>query len=277
MMEKKQDLKILFFWRGTVGFPGSHDDGTAIQAAIAANGEIQERDIAEEVNNIRQNPEIAAWINEFEEGKRHEKFQDIAKGRLIKRKVMELSPEEKLVSSKERIAISALSSDAGWCLLAGDEIQSTITKRSFGREDGTPFGGEYDDMFQLNLKDPLPLFIININNLFKEKLRESQGEFWVEIFYLYSDESKDKKGGMCFVRHIVNNENQKTADVIVVKLRPEFKLPTQKELDKFLDTFSEINKIVGLNKSNVQCFFIDDCDRQKNSSDFIDSQYAVSS
>jgi hypothetical protein len=66
-------------------------------------------------------------------------------------------------------------------------------------------------MKSANFYQNVPKFIKNINKLFSTCLRESEDDFYVEIFYSNDDKI------MFFVRHIVADK-KKTADIVAVKL-----------------------------------------------------------
>lgn len=240
------------FRTGTIGFAGSHDHGTTLQAAIAntiTKKEINEKNIDE--TNIP---------SEFSENTKL--MTEIISGKIVLEKLSRMSLVQKESLAKERMAIAAFSSDAGWYLLAGDEILSTVTKRPLIQEKGDPFGGENNEkelLSQIDLNAPIPVFIRNINTLFKNGLRESEEliddkeRFYVEIFYLNED-----KNGMCFVRHL-NVNKERVADVVVVKLKPDFKIPSINELNSFLEQWSEIKQISEWKKNKkIKYFYIDD-------------------
>lgn len=194
------------FWSGTIGFSGSHDDGTTLQrgAYLLINGEEVEKE-AEQLMSPNVKLDFLADSNLSQ---KRNICKKIAKGKLIDKKLNEeFSTEEAKISlAKERIAIAAFSSDAGWYLLAGDEKLSTTTKRPFVDEKGVPFGGE--ENMEASINDAMPRFVKSVNETFIN-LRESTDKFWVEIFYLFEEK------GMCFVRHISDSQ----VDVVVVNLR----------------------------------------------------------
>lgn len=114
------------------------------------------------------------------------------------------STENPVLLAKKRMAIAAFTSDAGWYLLAGDEVLSQTMKSPFVRQDGANFVSA--DHIQETLRKPeilltphadTPLFpyIKAINETFLS-LRPASNIFWFEIFY-----SPDKQL-IHFIRHL---------------------------------------------------------------------------
>lgn len=176
--------------------------------------------------------------------------QSVAKGRLIDQKLRtDFSTKEAKISlAKERMAIAAFSSDAGWYFMVGDEKLSTVTKRPFVQTDGKPFGGE-EDMHDVSLSDTMPRFVKSINETFKN-LRESSNKFWVEMFYLH------EKKGMCFIRHL--SGNQLPADVVVVNLRSEAGY-SMRDIRNIMDTirgYASLPKDTDITDRNLRFYFV---------------------
>lgn len=193
------------FWNGTIGFSGSHDHGTTLQAAIRLL--VTQREIEEWVGDLDDIPVDFRGDDKL--------LEKIIRGKIIDERLRSVDPVEKLRLAKERMAIAAFSSDAGWYFMVGDELLSTITKRPFViAETGEHFDGAMDDISQFNLAHPMPSFVININTTFKQ-LHESDDAFWVEMFYL--DEGRN---GICFVRHL--SGEQLSVDIVVVNLRDRY-------------------------------------------------------
>lgn len=197
------------FMNGTIGFAGSHDHGTVLQAAV--RGSISQRDIEEGSSHVK---EIPSEISENDK-----LMEKIIKGKLTYERLTNMQEDEKLRWAKERIAIAAFSSDAGWYLMAGDELLSTVTKSPFVQaETKGDFSVNKDDFSLFGLSEPLPGFIKSVNDTFK-KLHAADDIFWVEMFYL--DEAKS---GMCFVRHL--SRDQEPVEVVVVNF-----LADRREID----------------------------------------------
>lgn len=185
------------FRLGTIGFSGSHDHGTTLQATVkntVTQNEIEAKKIDEE--NIP---------TEFSENDKL--VEKIVRGKIVDERIQNMEEQQRMLLAKKRMAIAAFSSDAGWYFMAGDEKLSTITKRPFIKQDGTPFGGGKDDMDSINITDAIPRFVKNINETFKQ-IREASETFWVEIFLSKSTNE------IYFVRHL--SGNRVPVDIVVV-------------------------------------------------------------
>lgn len=136
------------------------------------------------------------------------------------------STENPVLLAKKRMAIAAFTSDAGWYLLAGDEVLSDTIKSPFIRQNGTDF--VYPDITEKNLQkhqedDPLFLYISSINKTFL-CLRPALKTFWFEIFY-----SPDKNF-IYFIRHLDKN----SIDIVTVNIIGENNFPSNKHIFKYL-------------------------------------------
>lgn len=165
---------------GTIGFPGSHDAGTALQMA---------------------------------------------------RKTGDKEDQDPLLLVKKRMAFTAFTSDAGWYLLAGDEILSNVTKSPFVRQNNSSFDiNTIKELYNLNfLSTDIPIckFIISINNTFNQ-LRSANEVFWFEIFY-----SADKNY-LYFVRHLGEGSKALT-DIVTVNLSEKTEAsPTEENILNYL-------------------------------------------
>ncbi len=183
------------FWTGTVGFSGSHDHGTTILSYFL-NQEITHEDI--------ENRLVAEGMQEDEDWEKQEKY---VRGKLIQERLNSKTQDQKLEIMKERMAIAAFSSDAGWYCFSSDEWMSEISKSPFVRSDGSPFHKEENIPENSDSKSEIESFIENINSAFL-RLREASGIFWVEMFY--------SNGYLIFVRHIY--KDQLPADIVCVKI-----------------------------------------------------------
>jgi hypothetical protein len=170
-------MKVLLDRSGTIGFPGSHDEGTALQ-----------------VGGV--NP-TAAEV-------------------------------EKLILAKKRMAIAAFTSDAGWYLLAGDEILSEVAKSPFVRQNGSSFVlGAERELDLLKQDNPIRSFITSVNNTFM-MLRIAKKVFWFEIFF-----GPDRGSFMHFVRHLGKGGRTPT-DIVTVNLLGDRKFPEDKDVLQYL-------------------------------------------
>lgn len=207
------------FWNGTIGFSGSHDHGTTLQAAV--------RSSVVQIEVERYDLNLEGIPREFSDN--YKLSEKIIRGKITDEKLKAINSNERLRLAKERMAIAAFSSDAGWYFMVGDEILSTITKRPFVKaKSGEHFGGGTDDMSSFNLADPLPTFIKNINDTFK-LLREAPDKFWVEMFYL-----DEKRNGICFVRHL--SKHILSVDVVVVNLNGHYSIDNIKDIKSLLSS-----------------------------------------
>jgi alpha-amylase len=233
-VKKAKTKKSSKFWSGTIGFSGSHDHGTTLQ--VGAYRLINEAEINTMAKEIFSKLEFQGMDLAFSSdiSKYKEFCQSIASGRLVNQKLQTVfaSEDDRVSLAKERMAIAAFSSDAGWCFMVGDEKLSTITKRPFVKMDGAPFGGATDDL-QLLSTDQIPIFAKNINSTFRRP-REAPGIFWVEMFYF-----GEAKNGMIFVRHL---SNQKVpADVVIVNLQKNsFIAADVRDIKYTLEKYSEL-------------------------------------
>lgn len=182
------------FWIGTVGFSGSHDHGTTILSYFLNQGVPQE-DIDAKLLTEEIQEDIERQIK-------------CVRGRLIQERLALVTPEQKLEIVKERMAIAAFSSDAGWYCFSSDEWLSEVAKSPFVCSKGAPFHREESIPSEGDAK--IVEFIKNINSTFL-RLREAPEVFWVEMFYT------DDSSHLIFVRHI--SDKQLPADVVCVKIK----------------------------------------------------------
>jgi len=197
------------FWSGTIGFSGSHDHGTTILSYFL-NQDVTQKDIEDR------------FLAEERQGKLETNLKHVC-GQLIQERLGSKKPEQKLEIVKERMAIAAFSSDAGWYCFSSDEWLSEVAKSPFVRSDRTPFHREEVVPPECNTK--IGSFIKNINSTFLN-LREASEIFWVEIFY------SDDDSHLIFVRHI--SEQQTSADIVCVKIKENAKDYDDEEVEGIL-------------------------------------------
>jgi len=193
------------FWTGTIGFPGSHDHGTTILSYFLNQG-ITQADIDKKLESEEIQEDIEKQIK-------------CVRGKLIQENLALVTPEQKLEIVKERMAVAAFSSDAGWYCFSSDEWLSEVAKSPFVHLDGAPFHREEPVPSEGNAK--IVEFIKNINSTFLS-LREAPEVFWVEMFYT------DDSSHLIFVRHI--SGAQLPADVVCVKIKEDTKNYTDEDV-----------------------------------------------
>lgn len=186
------------FRTGVIGFAGSHDDGTALQANCTTGNK---------------------WNATF--------------WGTVKTTLAKFTAREKLRLAKERIAIAAFGSDAGHCLLSGDESLSVLKKNVFLEIAGAQIDHSEDSLYSpaaelspeiIELRN----YIKQINTLFVQ-LRPAVENFSVEIL-------EHRGSNMIFVRHLLS-ESQQTADIVYVSLSPAEQkklLPRANEIKEFV-------------------------------------------
>lgn len=213
------------FWTGTVGFSGSHDHGTTLLGGILNS--IPEKEI------LRY---YKAHSKEFTERGLKLIKKKIA-GILAVEKLSSATPKQKLEIVKERMAIAAFSSDAGWYCFSSDEWLSEVAKSPFVCSDGAPFHREESIPSEGNAK--IVEFIKNINSTFL-RLREAPKVFWVEVFYT------DDSSHLIFVRHI--SGKQLPADVVCVKIKEDTKDYNDEDVKRVLtDKHAELGSFENVN------------------------------
>lgn len=197
------------FWTGTVGFSGSHDHGTTILSYFLHQGVTQE-----DIDNRISAGEVLEDI---------EQLQKRARGELIQERLSSKNAKQKLEIIKERMAIAAFSSDAGWYCFSSDEWLSEIAKSPFVRSDETPFHRE--ELIPAEMNPEIETFIKAINVTFP-KLGEAPGTFWVEMFY------SDDASHLIFIRHI--SRGQLPADIVCVKIKDDVRDYSDEEIKGIL-------------------------------------------
>lgn len=197
------------FWTGTVGFSGSHDHGTTVLSYFL-NQDVTQKDIDEKFINEEIQEDIDKQIK-------------CVRGKLIQERLSLKTAESKLEIIKERMAIAAFSSDAGWYCFSSDEWLSEVAKSPFVCLDGAPFHRGESIPSEGNAK--IVEFIKNINSTFL-RLREAPEVFWVEMFYT------DDSSHLIFVRHI--SGEQLPADVVCVKIKEGAKDCSDEEVRRVL-------------------------------------------
>lgn len=149
---------------------------------------------------------------------------------LFMAKIARDSTENPVLLAKKRMAIAAFTSDAGWYLLAGDEVLSDTIKSPFIRQNGTNF--VHPDLIQKKLPKPglnpgedNPLFpyITSINKTF-QMLRPASNIFWFEIFY-----SQDKQY-IYFIRHL----DKDRIDIVTVNINEKKCVSSGEQIFKYL-------------------------------------------
>lgn len=169
-VKKNMCTKIAGKMSGTIGFAGSHDDGTALQAGCRT----KERSCGD--------------------------FEDFWGP--INKALSILSEPQKLRLAKERIGTAALASEAGYFLLSGDESLSVLKKIVF-LDTGTLPRDRSEDHFYTPAFRPSPSvtelrnFIRQINQTFST-LRSARETFWIEMI----DYQHRFNDAMVFVRHL---------------------------------------------------------------------------
>ena len=211
------------FWTGTLGFSGSHDHGTTILSYFLNQGVPQE--------------DIDAKLLTEEIQKDIERQIKCVRARLIQDRLALVTSEQKLEIVKERMAIAAFSSDAGWYCFSSDEWLSEVAKSPFVCSDGAPFHREESIPSKGNAK--IVEFIKNINSTFL-RLREAPEVFWVEMFYT------DDSSHLIFVRHI--SDKQLPADVVCVKIKEGTKDYNDEDVKRVLtDKHAELGSFENVN------------------------------
>lgn len=211
-------------WRhGTIGFPGSHDNGTILQAAVK---ESLTKKVIED--NLKSSYPISTALNQLTQALKsnpmnYKAWDDYKKniqnaekktaGQLVQKRLSSVIDKE--FWAKERIAIAAFCSDAGWYLMAGDEVLSEVSKSPFIRADDKPFAinqqNDIRDINNFSITNQIPNFIKKVNTIFL-KLKDPEDLFWCDVFYIGQNNDD-----LCFVRHYKIKETE-DIDVIVVDL-----------------------------------------------------------
>lgn len=228
LQAKRSILTESKLWRkGTIGFAGSHDHGTVLQAgakeSCATNIEIKNK-MPQTVKSIKdildgQQADSDVYIGWLKSCIKN--IEDSIAGTITKEKLSSMDDASKMWWAKERIAIAAFSSDAGWCLMAGDEVLSEVSKRPFVRDNDEAFAGqqmEADDLQKLNMfsiTDEMPKFIKSVNSLWV-KLREAEKGYSCDISYIKHPEDSNRDVGLCFARYL--DQNKSKIDVVIVRL-----------------------------------------------------------
>lgn len=206
------------FEPGTIGFSGSHDHGTTILSYFL-NKEITQGDVDEKLATEEIQEDIENQLK-------------CVHGKLIQERLCSKTLEQKLEIVKEHMAISAFSSDAGWCCFSSDEWLSEVVKSPFVRADGSSFHNEETIPDRPNAV--VENFIRGINSTFSQ-LREDKAEkFWVEMFYTLDDTH------LIFVRHL--SADQLPADIVCVKIKENAQDYSEEGIKNFLtDKHAEIS------------------------------------
>ena len=183
---------------------------TVAQHVTALRTKMQELNISFATINDLTGKLTAEHVGERVNNKKMKIKKELATGRIVDEQISPLNEANKLYLAKKRIAIAALTSNAGWYLMAGDEKLSTITKSPFVKVDDSPFGEGHDNMAATNENlTELTNFITAVNTTFKT-LRVASKIFWVDIFFL------DDEQGICFVRYL--SDQKSPIDIVVVNL-----------------------------------------------------------
>lgn len=221
---KRSILNKSDIWRhGTIGFPGSHDNGTILQAAVK---ESLPQKVIED--NLKSSDLIPTALNKLTQDlksnpmnykaldsckKNIQNAEKTIAGRLVQEKLSSVIDKE--FWAKERIAIAAFCSDAGWYLMAGDEVISEVSKSPFVRNDNKPFATKHEkdveELSKFNIENQIPNFIKKVNKIFIE-LKDPEDIFWCDVFYIGPNNDD-----LCFIRHYKTTEKE-DIDVIVVDL-----------------------------------------------------------
>ena len=221
---KRSVLKKSDTWRhGTIGFPGSHDNGTILQAAVK---ESLTQKVIED--NLKSSGLISTALNQLTQDlksnpmnykaldnykKNIQNAEKKTAGQLVQKGLSSVIDKE--FWAKERIAIAAFCSDAGWYLMAGDEVLSDVSKSPFIRADNTSFAKnitkDTTDIEKFSITNQIPNFIKKVNTIFL-KLKDTEDLFWCDVFYIGQNNDD-----LCFVRHY-KTEKTEDIDVIVVDL-----------------------------------------------------------
>ena len=195
---------------GTVGYPGTHDFASLYDAALSDHA----RSFVE-----KQNDYVFPIPN----------FKVLMDAKILE--LRQIPHEQQVAILKEKLAAIAITSDAGWYLLSGDEFGHSGRKWVFDFYNPCE-QGKYSFENHWGSQFDLRPFIKGINNILAS-LPAPDPAFWVQHIVLNS-----KPDLMIAVRH--NGRGfDKTAELIIINL-------SDKQLNLSIEDVLEISQLVSM-------------------------------